>query len=361
MAATNFPFIFSGLANLKNAAGNSPRINMKNDGQYNVASLFGNIAGPYTIQGYSSSVGDGGKATIDGGTNIIQIFQTASNNFLTDLIFQNNGTSGSNSGINMASATNCILTRVVVNNVRGTGFGASSASQNLFLECEAYSCNKSNTAGLGGFVFSSQNTLISCIAHDNSGNANDGFQCANGSVSINLINCIADTNGRYGFQGAWSSAGCVNILNCDFYNNGSDGILNANTTASSNTIIRNCNFIKNGGYGINSSLTTGQWFGFVDNCGFGSGTQQNTNGQTHSTDSLIVSGSVTYGTDLAPWVDPSNGDFRVNLAAAKNSGRGSFTQTQVGYSGAIGYPDIGAAQHLDSGGGSSQKAYTFGG
>ena len=63
-------------------------------------------------------------------------------------------------------------------------------------------------------------------------------------------------------------------------------------------------------------------------------------------------GAVTYGANLTPWVDPANGDFRINLAAAKGAGRGTFLQTSASYTGTVGFPDIGAAQHLDSGGAS---------
>jgi hypothetical protein len=63
---------------------------------------------------------------------------------------------------------------------------------------------------------------------------------------------------------------------------------------------------------------------------------------------VIESGTVTYANDVTPWVDPANGDFRINLAAAKGAGRGTFTQTAASYTGTIGYPDIGAAQHLEA-------------
>ena len=57
---------------------------------------------------------------------------------------------------------------------------------------------------------------------------------------------------------------------------------------------------------------------------------------------------MNFASDVTPWVDPANGDFRINLAAAKGAGRGSYTQNAGG--GTVGYPDIGAAQHQDSGG-----------
>ena len=71
---------------------------------------------------------------------------------------------------------------------------------------------------------------------------------------------------------------------------------------------------------------------------------------------FITSGAVTYASNATPWVDPANGDFRTNLPAAMNAGRGAFTETAASYAGAVGYPDIGAAMHKDS-----QRGGTFGG
>ena len=38
-----------------------------------------------------------------------------------------------------------------------------------------------------------------------------------------------------------------------------------------------------------------------------------------------------------------NGDFRINLTAAKGTGRGTYMQTAASYTGTVGYPDVGAA------------------
>lgn len=356
MAATNFPFTITPLTGLKNASGNLPRFNFKNDGNYNIASQVSTGNGPWIMQGYGSSVGDGGKATIDGGANAIVMFLVGTGLAFSDLIFQNNGATGSNSAININNSGNLFM-RCVCNNIRGTGFDSSANTNNMFVECEAYACNKSNTSALAGFAGSSSCSYFYCVSHDNGGSNTDGFTFTPGSTGNILSNCISETNGRHGYSATFSSSNA--ILQCDAYNNAGDGLKNLSTTTNGICTIRNCNFIKNTGWGINSALTTGRWFGFVDNCGFGSGTQANGSGTTNATDALIISNSVTYASDVTPWVDPANGDFRINLTAAKNSGRGSFTETQASYSGTIGYPDIGAAQHLDSGGTATQKAYTF--
>lgn len=346
MAATTFPFNLGSMSNLKNSSGNIPRFNMKNDGQYNIASGI-TVNGSYiVVQGYSSTIGDGGRGTIDGSTNAISIFTLGSaHQVVIDIIVQNNGTSGTNRGF--VTANQAILSRCVANNIRGNGFHCAGAGT-LVIECEAYSCNKSNTAGLGGFAASSSVTFINCIAHDNTGSGADGFtNIAVPTGENKFINCISDSNGRHGFT-IGPTFGHV-MLNCDVYSNGGDGFNNPNTTGDGQSIIRNCNFIKNTGWAINSTITTGRWTGTIDNCGFGAGTQANGSGTTNGIDMLFIAGSITYANNVTPWVDPANGDFRINLATAAGAGRGAFTQTQSSYGSAsmLAYPDIGAVQHKD--------------
>jgi hypothetical protein len=164
-----------------------------------------------------------------------------------------------------------------------------------------------------------------------------------------MDHCISETNGQWGVN--QSLANIFSAINCDIYNNVSDGINMASATVG---LVSNCNFVKNGGWGIKASAYNSRPLQ-VENCGFGSGTMANTNGTiTAPSVNLVQSNTVTYASGVTPWVDPANGAFRINLAAAKNTGRGAFTQTQASYAGAIGYPDIGAAQHLEAPGGVSR-------
>ncbi len=148
-----------------------------------------------------------------------------------------------------------------------------------------------------------------------------------------------------------NSGGGILFSGCDIYNNGSDGI---NIVSSGTEIIwiENCNLIKNTGAGINNTATTN--FGYVYNNGYGAGTQAN--GSADTLGPFIASGAVTYASNVTPWVDPANGDFRISLAAAESAGRGVFTETAASYTGTIGYPDIGAAQSLNTSGGGLRLA-----
>jgi len=88
------------------------------------------------------------------------------------------------------------------------------------------------------------------------------------------------------------------------------------------------------------------------------GTQAN--GSADTPGAIVQSGAVTYGSNLTPWVDPANGDFRINLTAANWAGRGAFTETASSYAGTVGFPDIGAAQSKTGSGGTFSKEVSYG-
>jgi len=333
---------------LVNTSNNPPRVNLKNTATYSItAAMTVATNGNRTYQGYATTVGDGGKAIIDGGTSGASyqlLTVTAVFTSFIDLIFQNNGATGSASGVG-ATVSRVKFVRCVVHDVRGNGFDfTSNATDTQQIECEAYLCNASNTAGKAGF--GTAGFLMNCISHDNAGSNTAGFIT---NLMSNFVNCIADSNGGRGFS-ITSAANC-SIANCDSYNNAGDGF--ALITNDVEASIFNSNAVKNGGYGFNFAGT--RKTGYLWNCAVGAGTQANTSGGVNdgagNNAHLSNVGQVTYANDATPWNDPASGDFRITLAAAKNAGRGAFTQTQASYTGTVEYPDIGAAQHIDSGSG----------
>ena len=338
--AENFPWAWLTEA-LTNASSDVVRVNLKNNGLYSItASIVDSTSGARVFQGYSASPGDGGKAQIDGGTtgaSYVLLNGNQANAVYRDLIFANNGATGIQTAINSQSSASLFI-RCVVHDVRGTGFTVSRA-----IECEAYNCNQSNSGSVAAFSFSANGYAYRCIAHhNNAGNNGHGFRWL--ADFGTLINCISANNSGNGFlmDAGGSQAGTMVYLNCDAYNNSGSGFIRGGS-GSRTFYIQNCNAVKNGNYGIDSA-GFGASNAEIVNCGFGSGSQANTNGSINGFSTAIVTGSVTYASGVTPWVDPANGDFRINLAAAKGAGRGAFTQTQGGYSGTVGYPDIGAAQ-----------------
>lgn len=348
-----FPFGFVE-AGMTNSAGDQPRVNFKNNATYSItaAMTHGNI-GPVRFQGYTSSVGDGGLAKIDGGASgasyTLLNLSSGGMNQLCDFECTRNGATGT-TGALIAIATN-VLRRVVVHDVRGAGF-FMSGSPAMLIECEAYNCNQGSAANTGAFHFPSGSTviqLIRCIAHDNTTGTTDGFRFTSSAAGlVNMIGCISDTNSGRGAIITLTS-GCRAVIgNCDFYNNTSDGLtIDVTTATTGNAIlnIENSNFVKNGGYGIQGT-SSGRKLGMVQNCGFGGGGSANTSGSTATLDQMEIAGSVNYTGH--PWNDPANGDFRITDASSKSAGRGAFTQTASSYTGTVGYPDIGSAQHQET-------------
>src|SRR3990167_1101940 len=105
-AAEGFPFNFINEA-CTNSSDNPVRVNFKNDASYSItAAMTHTLIGPTFFQGYTSAFGDLGKATIDGGTSgASYVLLTFSGNgtarcYGLDLIFQNNGATGSANGVN---------------------------------------------------------------------------------------------------------------------------------------------------------------------------------------------------------------------------------------------------------------------
>ena len=331
---SGFPLTFLTVG-CTNAAADPVAINLKNDATYSITAAIAGVASSAILtQGYTTSYHDGGYALIDGGTSGASYTLFTPNatgtKYFRSLKFGNNGATGSADGVIAGDRTQ--WSQCVFFGMRGSGF-AGATSETLH-ECEAYGNNLSNTAGKGGFVTSS---CFNCISHDNTGSNTAGFvAAANGQRNV-FVGCIADTNGSVGFSDGGLRG--VAIINCDAYNNTGSGISITGSTA----VVHNCNLIKNGGWGIAS--TAAQYIAV--NCGIGSGTQANASGSFQL--DQLVSGTVTYASNVTPWTDPANGDFRISLAAAQGTGRGSFTQTAASYAGTVGYPDIGAAQSQASG------------
>jgi hypothetical protein len=351
-----FPFNFIDRT-LANASGDNPRVNFKSGTDYSVTAAVTHTTTGVWFEGYTATPGDDGFGVINGGTSgssYLLLSVTGEATVLQNLEIKNNGASGSSNGLNF-TATDGIIRRVVVHDVRGNGISLGGTI--VAVECEAYACNQSNTSGFSAYSVNGA-VMIRCIAHDNTGSNNSGFRDASTTVRTQFFNCIADSNGLHGFV-IPNSRGLNTFFNCDAYNNGGDGFIIVNNSTASSIYMENCNAVKNTGWGIRcSGFSAGQEVGTIINCGFGAGTMLNGSGDFVATNcSIVRTNNFSYANDVTPWVDPANGDFRINLAAAKGAGRGTFLQTAASYAGTIGYPDIGAAQHADSGG--SGGAFTF--
>lgn len=318
-----------------------PRVNFKAGTSYlPTVTINETIVGPMIWQGYSSTVGDGGKATFDFASNSVVYINCAgacTGWLYADMWLTGSAGIGVNSGFVTTRAA--ITTyRVIISGARGNGFYIDQMGCAL-IECEAFG-NGAGDASYAGFNSTIEGTFIRCISHDNLGSTTNGIKIVGNSGTV--VDCICDTNPASGID-----LGCYGnvIVGCDCYFNGGSGMKMPNGVPAL-AIIENCNMVKNGAYGFNGS-GAGDRIGVMNNCAFGSGTQANSSGSTNGLKQIIEFGSIALPADETPWVDPANGDFRINHPSNEGSGAGSFTQTSLGYSGTVGYPDIGAAPHKE--------------
>jgi len=331
------PFAQNNLINLTNVAGDIPRINMKNDHTYTVTVQIthsNTSSGPIVTQGYASVKGDGGRAKISSASAITILQPSTAINMWADLEIESTATTGTGS---------CAVEQVpqswyrcVFHGARGHGLFTTGAS--IVHECEAYECNKSNTAAVAGF--SAYNavgaTFIRCYSHDHTtgaaGTNSHGFYLNNSSA---LEYCIAENCKG---SGVVSVTACT-VKNCDFYNNAVDGVT-LSGAAVIMALIENCNFLKNAGKGINASGSN-LIMGYTFNCGYGAGGMAN--GGVNVLKRITEVSPFTYGTNATPWTAPDTGNFTVSLADAQGTGRGIFIESGSGSSGTLGTPNIGAA------------------
>jgi hypothetical protein len=334
------------------SAGDRPRINLKNDQTYSItAGISTANNGPWVVWGYSSAFADGGYATIDGGTTGASFALITCNNFSPSFAYlklNNNGATGSSPGITFG-AHGSFVYRCVFSNLRGPGTTGITNGPISFVECEAFGCNQSNTANGAGFqIGTGPSTYVRCVSHDNTGSNSSGFCLTGTNIAATLVGCIADTNGKDGMLA--SGSGYVQAINCDFYGNTGAGI-NIATGSGQSAIIQNSIFSQNGTYGINNS--GGQSMSVIQNCAFYSNTSGQTNGLANYTNLI---GTVTLSGD--PFTNAPSGDFSLNNtagagAACRGAGAGGYLTTQGGYGSTVAYPDIGAVQHQDTGGGAA--------
>lgn len=336
-ASVTFPFNLTTLGSLTNSSGDTTRINLKNDQTYAMSVLITDAnTGPRQVEGYTTTYGDNAKATITWSSGSFNHTLSISGAGATykDIIIDTTGKSAVGENWNASAVCNFIRC-VSKNSLRG-GFNVTACA----IECEAY--GGAGGANLNAFRVTSAAVCIRCIAHDNT--SNGGFALVGGGTAC--IDCVSDSNVGIGFDMQSTSH---QLVRCNAHNNTSDGVRVSNAT---NGVfwIDSCNLTKNGGWGVNGSGAGGRT-GCIAQCGFGSGTEANTSGTTTGLKGVAEVGSIAYAADTSPYTDAANGDFRITLSAAKGAGRGVFTQTAAGYSGTVGYPDIGAAQSAASGGG----------
>lgn len=246
-----------------------------------------------------------------------------------NIIFDGNG-SGSSKLSGTSDATNYSRVGILNMTALNTAIGsfelcwATGCSQTVFTT-QCFGCiGYANTAI--PFIATSS-ILVNCISINNTGATTDGFGNA---ASQQCINCIAYNNGRAGFSlsAPGRSNSCINCI--------SEG----NVT-----------------YGYDLGATSNLPIQQLLNCaGYNNGTANFPTSTLYS--SVILNFFALTG---SAFTNAAGGDFSLNsttgLGAALRAA-GVLGTFPTGIS-TIGYQDIGAAQHQDTGGGSSTLAATF--
>src|SRR5580658_6132523 len=199
---------------------------------------------PFTIAGYTTTHGDGGKATWTTATNSINLIDvSASSNvqFLNITFTNTAGTVGSGSTGNAIIPFTANAAQLLVSNCSFSGFNNAINGdwQNTkfgIINLQLDNVEIKNSASHGVQITSSM-TASGCWFHNNTG---DGVHIA-----------VSTNNSAYNYTSAFEY--------CVFYANGGNGLTNASnqvplTTLGGNVMLSLvcCDFVSNTGDGVNS-------------------------------------------------------------------------------------------------------------
>lgn len=338
-----FPFNLTSGAQLRNVNNSPMRINFKNDKTYQMyVGIVANVIGPVTYQGYNSTFGDYGRATILGPTasgNFHMVAMGGAQQYITDFNIYNNGSAGTANYILLGPM---VAERVLVSGSRGNGIG-STTNPITCIECVAIDCNTTNTASQGGFLTTvNGSNFIRCVAIRNN---RYGWYATR---SITMMNCISYRNTEAGCGILAGAASNYVFKNCDFFLNRTDGIKNLTTANGTHFHVESCRFIDNSGAAVNfSGVVFGQQLNMY-NCYIGSGVFGNLHGfsspQTGFFNANIV-GLTYYPLDYSPWVDASGGNFTSVSAICRDAGYSNYpTGLTSMFTGTMSYDSVGAGK-----------------
>ena len=320
-AAVAFPFGFvTTYLRSVSASSGCPRVNFLNSSTYSItAAMSHNVGGGNVVfEGMTATPGDGGVAIIDGGTSgasyvLLDILGTADNTVLRNITFQNNGATGSASGLTLnAQAPECVLDNVVVHDVRGWGIVVAGATPTTLIGCETYNCNQSNTAGLGGMDVSSA-SVIECQSHNNNGIGIRYGNTGTGNGATLLMDSQCWENTSHGFA-ANNHRSPVIIHGCFGWDNGGSGLFDDGSGAQQATVvIEYCVFELNDLYGMNLGGSGANSCFVLRSNAFYNNTSGDVNPPGLVTDiasCVIETGRITLSAEA--FEDPGNGDFNIN-------------------------------------------------
>lgn len=268
----------------------------------------GTATSPVRWEGYSTTPGDNGRATIDGGnTRVSCVRQNNCNyNFLFNFVLQ--------SATSEAVHYNDLGGNIFLFNCRllkGTATSPASINSAGFGDFNPtlIGCEISGFTGIGSGAGTKINPdrIEYCMIHDNTGDGiyGGGFRQV-GPIQNNVIY----SNGGKGINMS-GSVTLENISNNSIHNNTSDGIY-IDGGSDGQVVIANNIITSNGGYGINiANAPSGSTIVMTDKNFFYS----NTSGEINNTARVVqLYPNITLtGT---PYTNSGSGDFSLNNTAS---------------------------------------------
>ncbi|HLV78899.1 MAG TPA: hypothetical protein VKT32_01420 [Chthonomonadaceae bacterium] len=328
---------------------------IKNSGTASITSASTNVAGGCLappagtttaltrIIGYNSSRGDNGTAPLlqASGITTFTLIKPAGACHIENLTLDG-GSLTSSRGIDTNSQAARVYRCTVKNFTNGGIWGTQDS---LAVLCAATGCSGNSPFANGGI-------WEACVAYSNS---ITGFQCQTGmSVWINCVS-LNNTSSGHGFL-AGSGAAAATARNCTAYGNAGDGF-RVNSAVGLATF-DNCIAEANSGYGFNASANDANILLIL--CGG----YNNTSGLGNSTITTSSIGLISATAEI--FNNAGGNDFSLNTST--NGGAlfraaglpGNAAPYLLPGISTNAYPDCGAAQHKDSGGGGTVGWVTIG-
>lgn len=311
---------------------------------------------PYSrLIGYTATRGDGGRPTIQLSTNSgLSALKTAALSiYIENFIIDCNSLTTS-IGVELTGA----FFEGLVRNVKIQNFTSAGIKINtniaIVIDCEVTGGTSAATAGIQVSTGTTVGVgILRNYVHDN---ACPGvtFQEYCNYVQWNLIvnNTGANSDGlRMGLGGAMGF-----VTNNTIYGNGRDGIRGNSIYAAEAVQVKNNILVSNGGYGLNLSTAAG-WP--ADPTYDGNAYYNNTSGARNNADDTTTNpqnGVAPYTNVLdkvlsgSPFTNAAGGDFTLNnTAGAGASCRAGGTPGALPGISQLGYIDMGALQHQETG------------
>lgn len=290
----------------------------------------GIVSNPVTFNGRTRVTTTGGTVTVTTASAITLLTISGSGWSFEGITFD--GASTATLGVNVTGNYDNSLYRCTIKNVAGGGFQTSGVTASL-IQCEVTGCAGTNgSVALGA---SAINTVSNCQIH---GNTQTGIYFSAGAADI--YGCTVANNSGATSDGIQLATYGFTVRHCTVHANGRDGVRMA-TYDLMGEVAYNI-LTSNTGDGINDAAlgaSSVQDVRMHHNAFYNNGTDL----------SGVASGPGDVTLTGLPYTNAGGGDFTLNNTAGAGAACRGVAVAML-YGGTT-YPDLGAFQHQDAGGG----------